>query len=53
MDDGKRPWLAASTQPASTPSLEWAVDNFVQKFCWSCIFLIDMYFKKYPLMIKK
>jgi hypothetical protein len=53
MDDGKRLWLAASTQPASTPSLEWAVDNFVQKFWWGCIFLIDMYFKKYPLMIKK
>jgi len=38
MDDGKLFWLAANTQPASTLSLEWALDNSVQKFGWAVFF---------------
>jgi len=38
MDEDQRFKPAASTKPASTPLLEWAVDKFVEKFEHVCVF---------------
>ncbi len=38
MDDDKRLKPPARTQPTGTPSLEWAVDNCVEKPGYACVF---------------
>jgi hypothetical protein len=46
MDDGKLFRPAASTKPTTSPSLEWAVDNFVEKFWYFSVFsflMMDIY----------
>jgi hypothetical protein len=40
MDDDKPLKPAASHKPVSTPSLDQAVDNFVEKFGHTCAFFI-------------